>query len=86
MIATVRIAPVERWCPAKRVGIDWDAVRAKQDNPMVKILTGTMKQCQWCDGRAWVHEPNDVNELRASVGREPISDERWLCEHMLEMD
>ena len=86
MITTVRIAPVERWCEeaVEYVGFDHEKLPGRE----VQIYTHRTGRGTHCPGRWWVISNRSANEIRALVGREPIddSDERGLCEHMLEMD
>lgn len=89
MIATVRIAPVERWCTevldqARSVGKDGAEIAGR----FVKILTQSVRQAQAnpCDGREWLIESECADELRSiTVGNYP-QQLTWICEHMLEMD
>lgn len=93
MIAKVRIAPVERWCPEYVHG--W---ASRGHNPLtvvgmeVRIIVSTMKKAEFyggippCTGREWQVEQSSANEIRAVLGQPPINNKTWICEHMLELD
>ena len=88
-VATVRIAPVERWCEPMRG--EYQLRPLPQLIGMVvainTISMRTGKQCvNRCETREWKIEPSPALELRESVGIGPAVDSVWICEHMLEMD
>jgi hypothetical protein len=91
MIAKVRIAPVERWCPVNLEDLEKSPEGRKLVGMEVEILTETMMRIGDCqkfgvvDGSmTWRLSKRSVEELRGIVP-ELDADVRF-CEHMLEMD
>ena len=86
MIVKVKIAPVEHWCDwakSNSTPFERNAIVGK----MAEIFTESCSHSLYCDGRLWHQTQVNVNELRKLFNRAPLlSDDRWLCEHMLEMD
>lgn len=89
-VATVRIAPVERWCEDTR------PVQQIEGHPEVgmsiQIEANSMDPLMECDGKPakhWKITSESHVALCAKVGRKPQRWENgnvWICEHMLEMD
>jgi len=94
MIAKVKIASIEQWCPPMREVLR--AIRTQGKKPtiglIIEIETTSMRpEPSWrkirCGGREFqIVGPNaiapnadDPTEMRNMVGS-------WICEHMLEMD
>ena len=84
MIATVHIAPIERWC---------DPVRANGDQRVVGLPVDIYPQtCQkayftTCDGREWKLTDESAERIRGILGKDfhPFV-QFWMCEHQLAMD
>ena len=88
MIARVRIAPVERWCPAILADcVKYGFIPSKYSGMEIAIIPDSMKVGGYigCDGRAWLIPPEIGNEIRGKDGKW-TREYRWACEHMLEMD
>jgi hypothetical protein len=85
MIARVRIAPIERWCPS---GLSLERGLAKHGPIVVDIITESMTDGYRCNGRMWEITPDSANKIRALNGKPPDQPgvRRGLCEHMLELD
>lgn len=87
-IARVRIAPVERWCE----GIHDNEVprEAQWDERVVGMLIGIhpddMSKWDKCEGKVWRVEQSSTNAIRAKLGWDSTQEERFLCEHALELD
>ena len=92
MIATVRIAPVDRWCePMKQIAAS--LTQPPAIGATIKIDTESLQKGKpkvFCDGRCWlvVDVPSqyaaidaETGELCASYGLGP----NWVCEHVLEL-
>jgi hypothetical protein len=91
MIAKVRIAPVERWCPVNRQDLRDFPDGKKLVGMTVEILTESMKRIGdfqrfgKSEGYAtWRLSERSVAELRNIVPQ--VKSDIRLCEHMLEMD
>lgn len=95
MIAKVRIAPVEQWCPELRKVFEplW-AEHADEMEPssgsVIGIETSSMRVSPMCGGREWhiAVLQDGIIATDPSTGREvdPNKVDGWACEHMLEMD
>jgi hypothetical protein len=88
VIARVRIASAERWCDhVKSKVVENNFTPSKYEGRPVDIIVESMKVgAAYCDGKAWLVPSEVADELRASDGKAPRQIERWICEHMLEMD
>jgi hypothetical protein len=86
MIARVRIAPVERWCPYQ-LSTGCERSRAESVGMIMPIYTESMRPGTHCDGKAWKVHEETVDQIREQLGIVDWKpDETWVCEHMLEMD
>jgi hypothetical protein len=88
VIARVRMAPFERWCPSRQKGPNVEA-RQKAVGKIVEILTETCRASSWCDGKQWQMNDDNVDSFRNAVGlNDRINNlgPRFVCEHMVEMD
>lgn len=92
MIARVRIAPIEQWCPPKRgVAERRQAESAALVGKEVQIFTETMSKSLFsaCGGRTWKCDDASTNLIAAAWpgerGCKPNVN-TYLCEHFLEMD
>ena len=92
MIATVRIAPVERWCaPLKEL---LRRSLTDDDEPssgsFLQIDTTSMKEKNsFCGGRMWKVIGSEDHLIAVNVADatdKPDGEHGWACEHMLEMD
>ena len=90
MIATVRIAPVERWCKAvlSDMAKEQNANYHKVAGVFVEIDTASMQASyrKDCDGRMWMLTNRSSRQLDDILGWSHIPQCSLLCEHMLEMD
>lgn len=82
MIATVKIAPFERWC-------DYAKESAGEERPelrcgcLVRIRIDYVRQAADCGGKVWNIEETSHAELFPHM---PRHSGYGICEHMLEMD
>ena len=93
MIQTVKIAPIEAWCPA----CINDAIKhgvniVKIVGMAVDIDTESMEP-HWadefkhlCEGRIWKLTAESTDRLLETSGLLPSGETSFLCEHLLEMD
>lgn len=83
VIATVRIAPIERWCEGAR-RLSPSCEKYKYDD--ISIVTNSLGPSTWCEGKLWLVDQGWLNDFRERHGYEPWERKRYACEHMLEMD
>lgn len=89
MIATVRIAPVKKWCEGikKRILSRGQQKTSYKPGREVSIHPNLMTiGWMYCDGRVWQLEQSSADEMRADLGLGPDTSPSHFCEHMLEMD
>jgi hypothetical protein len=94
MIATVRIAPVERWCEEVKRTLSIFPALANIVGMPVGILTETMSETNCYQGepaREWELAPESNRALDEATGTFEDDAEHLqcgfrICEHMLEMD
>lgn len=79
MIARVRIAHVDRWCPESEPG-------HKEVGLWVEIIIESMGTSRYCSGRKWLLTEESKRRLYQRTGMPLPSGPVSLCEHMLEMD
>ena len=94
MIATVRIAPVERWCARHRKRKEYHALAGVQ----IEIIASESRiqkrgeSTNWhgYDCRIWRLPASSVERIEQIIGRKlrfyPLDAPPAICEHMLEMD
>lgn len=84
MIATVRIAPMERWCePAKRYS---KLPRGLEINIHTESCFDYGDGfAQGCGGKAWIVEREWSKRRHEALGI-PVTYPHAVCEHMLELD
>jgi hypothetical protein len=88
MIARVRIAPVERWCPAIIAAIEKHCLGSFRATVGIEIEidTATMRPSEHCDGRMWRGKaPAGWSAFRLDSG-ENCGRNLEICEHCLQMD
>jgi hypothetical protein len=87
LIATVRIAPVERWCEkAFSQCIKYGFTPTKYVGLEIAIIPSSMLGGAFgCNGKAWMVPAEEANRIR-SIEQDGTKMDRWVCEHMLEMD
>jgi len=86
MIATVRIAPVERWC--RQMQYEASVVPAASKLPGMAVQIDTSSMCKArCEPntRMWYLTPESKQKLYETVGVRG-NQKSGICEHMLEMD
>jgi hypothetical protein len=93
MIARVRIAPVDRWCPQNLRDLENYPSGIKLVGLEVEILTETMQKIGDCivlnepgDGRVWSLTPKSVDDIAKILYPTPVDPKLMLCEHMLDLD
>jgi hypothetical protein len=93
MIARVRIAPIEKWCPQNLKDLEDFPAGRKLVGMEVEILTETMQTFGDCivrneggTGKIWLLTAKSREAIRQILYPTPVSDDLMLCEHMLEMD
>ncbi len=93
MIARVRIAPVERWCPQNLKDLEDYPGGEKLVGLEVEILTESMKTYGDCiirnrpgNGKIWKVTPKSRDAIAQILYPTKVDDDLMLCEHMLEMD
>jgi hypothetical protein len=87
MIAKVRIAPVERWCPMVLDGLS--EKEASVAGREVEIRTETMRSdvsFPGCDGKRWMLTQESQAQIDELIGFTCYQGPAFWCEHMLEMD
>lgn len=86
MITTVRISPMNRWCRGAIAQMERPDAYPKV--ALAKIITESMEQNLkgFCQGKVWACDMDWVNEARESLGMPVATQQRYMCEHMLEMD
>jgi hypothetical protein len=91
LIARVRIALEEKWCPPVRSllekAVSSDLESASQE--IISIETNSMRTSSFCGGREWLVVAGDVCSTDTVTGTtidETPNGNLWACEHMLEMD
>lgn len=87
-IATVRIAPVERWCEQT----EYDSRNSLRDlivGKEVQIDTASMTVAPGafhaCSGKNWLLTPKCQDEID-EILHSNLRGRAWWCEHLLEMD
>jgi len=91
MIATVQIAPVERWCDTGKTEALLSKRVRNQAGHFVEIETESMQQDTtppFCGGRQWViteKSQRALNEQGVLLTKPEVS-RMVICEHRLEMD
>ena len=93
MIAKVRIAPVERWCPQNLKDLEDYPGGEKLVGLEVEIHTETMQQIGDCivrdkpgDGKVWLVTEKSRAAIAQVIYPTKVDEDLMLCEHMLEMD
>jgi hypothetical protein len=91
MIATVRIAPVERWCETAKHEVEKCGYVAKQAGRWIGIELNSMSEDitpPHCGGLEWtVTEASQRSLVRSGVLRTLPEEARMrICEHRLEID
>ena len=86
MIAKVRIAPVERWCPASLRNLSSKLPRNEIAGFIVYIEPASMLQSEDCDGKSWLVVTEAAISAREQFGIDAPPIRYRVCEHMLEMD
>ena len=93
MIAVVRIAPVEQWCPSNLKDLDDYPAGAKLVGMEVEILTESMQNYGDCEvrrvpgkGRIWKISQKSRDAIGQIIYPTKVDPDVRLCEHMLEMD
>lgn len=89
MIATVRIAPVERWCEPMQK--EYQRHKTLEIVGMAAAINTTSmrtgEQCvNRCRSREWMLMPSPALAIRERFGCMPDAKNVYICEHMLEMD
>ena len=86
MIARVRIAPVERWCPFMLDCLTNAPEIASAQGTLIAIHADSMTDSDKCGGRAWMVAKEEAIKIREQFGVDSPSPSYYVCEHMLEMD
>lgn len=91
MIATVRIAPIERWCPAATEELVRHPLMAELVGHVVQIETERVipSGLEDCGGRMWETTESTRKLFETAVpsfGTGNLEYYPWICEHVLEMD
>ena len=78
---------MEQWCE----GIARHAAEQGDKLPrdyvgFTEIITESMQQSGWCDGRTWRILQEIVDRNRLKYGKGGIGEPGYICEHMLEID
>lgn len=92
MIATVKIAPMERWCAPNKAE-DIQLTCAEKCSLIVglpiNIDTAKMWTDEACNGKAWYMTKESAYRIDVLLDRHEIdwsNTPAFICEHMLEMD
>lgn len=91
MIAKVKIAPMDKWCPEAI-----ERTKRWPNTPKVQgmeieietdsMLADTSSPYPVCNGRFWAMKVESVKALNQTSGRPYFPLKQWICEHMLGMD
>lgn len=87
--ATVRVAPVERWCEHYKPDIDFSAIKGMLVEIYPASLSKNKSISTWrnpCDGNWWSISDKSRKELADTLGIPVFFMGDSFCEHMLEMD
>lgn len=88
MLATVKIAPIERWCGELLGALRLLPYMRNLPGKNLQIETSHIEISPYCGGKWWVVSIDSANRNISQFGVkqwEP-GDSPMVCEHMLEMD
>jgi len=91
MTATVKIAPLDRWCNATSTFAKHAKWPERVVGREIQIVTTSLATRPGCGGRSWIFAGNGEQEaeLFRVGGVDPILlgfGPAYICEHMIEID
>lgn len=89
MIATVRIAPIERWCEEVLDGSKHLPQRAQLPGMEIQIEPSSLYDGSiggTCTGKHWKASRESQDRIDKIIHGHTMRSASWWCEHMLEMD